>query len=101
MADQESEKLCAKLTGVVADVPADEFYNQFNLDGHSFSEYYFKDMMRIFHLPGMEQWPSTLNTGDRHHGYTCSSHMGGGSFQGVVFSSWVAELAIATSSAIH
>ena len=48
MADQESEKLCAKLTGVVADVPANEFYNQFNLDGHSFSEYYFKDMQRVF-----------------------------------------------------
>ena len=47
MADQDSEKLCAKLTGVVADVPANEFYNQFNLDGHSFSEYYFKDMQRF------------------------------------------------------
>jgi hypothetical protein len=64
MADQESEKLCAKLTGVVADVPADEFYNQFNLDGHSFSEYYFKDMQRIFHLEGMDHWPTTLNTAD-------------------------------------
>jgi hypothetical protein len=64
MADQESEKLCAKLTGVVADVPANEFYNQFNLDGHSFSEYYFKDMKRIFHLEGMDHWPTTLNTAD-------------------------------------
>ena len=45
----------------MADVPADEFYNQFNLDGHSFSEYYFKDMQRIFHLEGMDHWPTTLN----------------------------------------
>ena len=65
MADKEREKLCAKLTGVVADVPADDFYNQFNLDGHSFSEYYFKDMKRIFHLEGMDHWPTTLNTADR------------------------------------
>jgi hypothetical protein len=55
MVDQESEKLFAKLTGVDADVPAIEFYNQFKLVGHSSAEYYFKDMMRIFHLQGMEQ----------------------------------------------
>jgi len=61
MAAKESEELCAKLTGVVADLPADQFYNQFNLDGHSFSEYYFKDMLRIFHLPAMDNWPKTLN----------------------------------------
>jgi hypothetical protein len=60
MADKEREKLCAKLTGPVADVPADVFYKQFNLDGHSFSEYYLKDMMRIFYYQGMEQWPKTL-----------------------------------------
>jgi hypothetical protein len=64
MADQESEKLCAKLTGVVGDVSANEFYSQFNLDGTSFSEYYFKDMQRIFHLEGMDHWPTTLNTAD-------------------------------------
>ena len=28
-------------------------------------------------------------------GTTCSSHLRGGSFQGVVFSSWVAEVAVA------
>ena len=44
-----------------ADISADEFYNRFNLDGHSFSEYYFKDMQRIFHLEGMDHWPTTLN----------------------------------------
>jgi hypothetical protein len=60
MVAKESEELRAKLTGVVADVPADQFYNQFNLDGHSFSEYYFKDMLRIFHLPAMNNWPKTL-----------------------------------------
>jgi hypothetical protein len=60
MAEQEREKLCAKLTGFVADVPAHAFYEQFNLDGHSFSEYYLKDMMRIFYYQGMEHWPKTL-----------------------------------------
>ena len=71
MVDQESEKLwCAKLTGVVADVPANEF-----------------------------------TVGGIHHkfcpGSTCSSHLRGGSFQGVVFCSWVAELAIAMGGATH
>ena len=67
MADQESEKLCAKLMGVVADVPANEFYNRFNLEGHSFAEFYLKDMMRIFHLPGMELWPRTQKTKKQMH----------------------------------
>ena len=49
MADQESEKLCAKLTGVVADVPTNEFYNRFNLEGHSFAEFYLKDMLVDIH----------------------------------------------------
>jgi hypothetical protein len=61
MAAKESEELCAKLMGVVADVPpANQFYKQFNLDGHRFSEYYFKDMLRIFHLPAMDNWPKIL-----------------------------------------
>ena len=65
MAAKESEELCAKLTGVVAGVPADQFYRQFNLDGHSFSEYYFKDMLSIFHLPPMDNWPRTLPSDGR------------------------------------
>jgi hypothetical protein len=57
MADRESEMLCAHLTGVVGNKAADEFYKEFNLTSTSFAEYYFKEMIRIFHLPGMEDWP--------------------------------------------
>jgi hypothetical protein len=48
MGDSESEKLCAHLTGTVANKPVAEFYDEFNLDkGIVFSEYNFKEMMQI------------------------------------------------------
>jgi hypothetical protein len=58
MGDSESEKLCACLTGTVANKPVTEFYDEFNLNkGIVFSEYYFnKEMMQIYHFPGMEEW---------------------------------------------
>ena len=62
MADGESDVLCDKLSGFVANVPVDQFYKEFNLDdGHLFSEYYFNDMKRIFHMQGMDLWPKTLD----------------------------------------
>ena len=65
MADGESNELCGKLSGLVANVPVDQFYKEFNLDdGHLFSEYYFNDMKRIFHMQGMDLWPKTLDTPD-------------------------------------
>ena len=65
MADGESDELCGKLSGLVANVPVDQFYKEFNLDdGHLFSEYYFNDMKRIFHMQGMDLWPKTLDTPD-------------------------------------
>ena len=59
------EKLCARLMGTVANKPADEFYNEFNLNkGTVFSEFYFKEMMQIFHFPGMELWPKLTTSED-------------------------------------
>jgi hypothetical protein len=60
MEDTESEELCAHLTRTVANKPADEFYQEFNLISSSLSEYYFKEMKEIFHLPGMELWPKLM-----------------------------------------
>jgi hypothetical protein len=57
MEDTVIEKLCAHLTGTVANKPADEFYQEFNLSSTSYAEYYFKEMKEIFHLPEMEKWP--------------------------------------------
>jgi hypothetical protein len=46
----------------VAGMPALLFYEHFNLRGtYSFSEFHFKEMIKIFHLPGMTEW-SKLNS---------------------------------------
>ena len=67
MGDSESEMLNARLTGIVGDRPADEFYQEFNLVRPTvFAEFYFKEMMQIYHLPGMETWPETM----KRHGTT-------------------------------
>jgi hypothetical protein len=79
MGDSESEKLCARLTGSVANKSANEFYQEFNLQkGTVFSEFYFKEMMQIYHFPGMELWPKVITSGlgnnqkaDPHHRSTC------------------------------
>jgi hypothetical protein len=56
--DLESEKLCAHLTGNVGKMSAELFYEKFNLtDKNIISKYFFKEMMQIFHLPRMENWP--------------------------------------------
>jgi hypothetical protein len=61
MGGLESETLCACLTEPVADKTADNFYEEFNLVSTSFCEYHFKDMIKIFHLEGMDDW-SILNS---------------------------------------
>ena len=62
MGDSESEKLCARLTESVGDRPVDVFYQELNLDkGTVFAEIYFKEMMQIYHLPGMEVWPNVMS----------------------------------------
>ena len=53
----DSKKLCARLTGNVGRLSADSFYQKFNLIGTHFSEFYFSEMLEIFHLEGMDQWP--------------------------------------------
>jgi hypothetical protein len=63
MGDTVIDRLCAQLTGTVAKKAADEFYEEFNLISSAFSEYYLKEMMEIFHLPGMERWPELLSPG--------------------------------------
>jgi hypothetical protein len=64
MGDSESEKLCARLTESVGDRPVDVFYKEFNLERPTvFAEFYFKEMMQIYHLPGMELWPKFLSSG--------------------------------------
>jgi hypothetical protein len=61
MGDSESEKLCARLTESVGDRPVDVFYKEFNLERPTvFAEFYFKEMMQIYHLPGMELWPKVM-----------------------------------------
>ena len=50
------EKLFAGLMGTVGTKSADEFYNEFTLTDTSYSEYHFKEMKEIFHLPGMDKW---------------------------------------------
>ena len=54
------EKLCARLTGKVANKHAKDFYEEFNLSTSSYSEYYFKEMKEIFHLPVMDSWPELI-----------------------------------------
>jgi hypothetical protein len=61
MGDTVIDRLCAQLTGTVANKAADEFYQEFNLISSAFSEYYLKEMMEIFYLPGMERWPELLS----------------------------------------
>ena len=63
MGDSESEKLCAHLTESVGDRPVDVFYKEFNLERPTvFAKFYFKEMMQIYHLPGMELWPKFLSS---------------------------------------
>ena len=57
MDHQDSKELCARLTGNVGRLSADIFYQQFNLIGTQFSEFYFSEMLEIFHLVGMDHWP--------------------------------------------
>ena len=52
----ESKELCAHLTGNIGRVSADTFYKMFNLISTHYSEFYFRDMLEIFHLEGMDQW---------------------------------------------
>ena len=62
MGARESEMLCAQLTGSVGNMPAIEFYHHFTLDkGLVFAEFFFKEMMQIYHYPGMEEWPEVLS----------------------------------------
>jgi hypothetical protein len=37
-----------------------EFYKQFKLINSTYSEFHFKDLVEIFHLPGMEKWPNMM-----------------------------------------
>ena len=60
MDDSAREALCARLTGTVSTMSAKDVYNKLNLVDTPFSEFHFKDMVAIFHLDGMEQWPSML-----------------------------------------
>jgi hypothetical protein len=55
----QSGNLCARLTANVSSLSPEEFYEKFNLINSTYSEFHFKDMLEIFHLPGMEQWPNT------------------------------------------
>ena len=62
MDDSESEMLNDRLTGIVGERPADEFYHEFNLERPTvFAEFYFKEMMQICHLSGMQDWPKLMN----------------------------------------
>jgi hypothetical protein len=55
MGESESEMLCAHLTGSVGNLVEEEFYQHFTLDkGIVFSEFHFKEMMKIYHFPGMD-----------------------------------------------
>jgi hypothetical protein len=55
----QSGNLCARLTANVSSLSPEEFYEKFNLVNSTYSEFHFKDMLEIFHLPGMDQWPNT------------------------------------------
>ena len=55
------DRLCAQLTGTVANKAADDFYKEFNLTSSSFAEYYFKEMKEIFYLQGMDSWPELIS----------------------------------------
>ncbi|MCK7580961.1 MAG: hypothetical protein MZV65_38675 [Chromatiales bacterium] len=56
----QSGNLCARLTANVSSLSPEEFYEKFNLINSTYSEFHFKDMLEIFHLPGMDQWPNTM-----------------------------------------
>ena len=56
----ESDVLCARLTGDVANKAADEFYKEFNLISKPFAEYFFNEMKTIFHLEAMDGWPRLM-----------------------------------------
>jgi hypothetical protein len=58
----ESGKLCVSFTADVLKMFSEIFYNKFNLIGTNvYSEFYFKELMEIFHLPGMDQWPDMVS----------------------------------------
>ena len=40
----------------------DDVNKKLNPDEFHFSEFYFNEMVDIFKLPGMDQWPKTLET---------------------------------------
>jgi hypothetical protein len=40
----------------------DDVYKKLNLVDSGFSEFYFKEMVDIVNVPGMDQWPTTLET---------------------------------------
>ena len=42
--------------------PMDDVNKKLNLVDSGFSEFYFKEMVDIVNLPGMDQWPKTLET---------------------------------------
>jgi hypothetical protein len=65
MGESESKTLCAHLTGSVGNLVGAEFYQNFNLDKDIvFSEFHFKEMMQIYHFPGMEDWPKVIPSQD-------------------------------------
>ena len=75
MEDPPIERLCARLTGTVANKAADDFYKEFNLTSGSFAEYYFKEMKEIFYLWGMDSWPEQISpqegTKENYDAYYC------------------------------
>ena len=56
----QSGNLCARLTADVSSLSPEEFYEKFNLINSNYSEFHFKEMLEIFNLPGMDQWPKTM-----------------------------------------
>jgi hypothetical protein len=54
----ESKNRCARLTGDVCSTSVESFYNKFNLIDTPYLEFFFKDMLEIYHLEGMDQWPA-------------------------------------------
>ena len=45
---------------ITVEMTEDEFYNEFNLSTSSYSEFNFKEMKEIFHLPVMDTWPELI-----------------------------------------
>lgn len=65
MSHREEDELCARLTGIVGQLSAEDFYEQFNLDYTKnvyYSEFFFPEMMQIFAMPGMDWWTPRSST---------------------------------------